>query len=217
MITMIKEVKGKRVIISTFYEGYAIKAAITKLSPNKIILLIDEPVETKKKENMYQRLKSLKDFYKGTNTNILDIETTKIVSYDIPKIIKEVLKKIDEESKQGSEVIIHITEGRKITSLALLFSAYMKKDKVIEAYYITEEKHDLIKLPLLNFQINETKKELLKEIAKNHFNFKKLMKKAGIKQSALYQNIKELKQEGYIQNGKNKKLELTELGRIINS
>ena len=41
--------EGERVVISTIYEGYAVKQAIKKLSPDKLILLADEPEDKKKK------------------------------------------------------------------------------------------------------------------------------------------------------------------------
>jgi len=199
----------QRVVISTIYEGYAVKQAITKLSPDKLILLVDEPFDANKKEKMIQLIKSIKDFFKET----LIVETAKIPSYDIPKIMEEVIKIIDKEYKEGNKIFVHTTEGRKTTSFALLFAAYRRKNKINAAYYITEEKHALIKLPLLNFDINNTKKFFLKEIANGNGELKELQKKAKLKPSATYQNIQELRQEGYLSNDKEPKL--TELGRVM--
>jgi CRISPR locus-related DNA-binding protein len=200
---------GGRVIISTIYEGYAVKQAITKLSPDKLILLVDEPFDVRNKEKMIQLIKSIKDFFKES----LIIETAKIPSYDIPKIMEEVIKIIDKEYKEGNKIFIHTTEGRKTTSFALLFAAYRRKDKINGAHYITEEKHTLINLPLLNFDINDTKKFFLKEIANGNGKLRELQKKAKLKPSAAYQNIQELKKEGYLSNDREPKL--TDLGRIM--
>ncbi|GAH06327.1 unnamed protein product, partial [marine sediment metagenome] len=120
---------------------------------------------------------------------------------------------IDSESKQESEIIIHATEGRKTISLALLYAAYRRRNKIDGAYYITEEEHNLIKLPLLKFEINDSKKTFLKEIAKGNGKLEKLQEKADLKPSAAYQNIQELKEDGYIEN--NKELKLTDLGRVM--
>ncbi len=204
-----KKEDRKRVIISTIYEGYALKHAIPKLSPDKIILLIDEPPEERKKQRMYSVIKSLKDFFKEA----IEIETVKISPYNLSKIMGEVIKIIDREYKKNNKIIAHITEGRKITSLALLFAAYTRKEKIEKAYYITEEEHRLISLPLLDFQFNGTKRDLLNEVSKNNSEPDKLMKKLKIGKSALYQNITELKKEGYLEN--NKELKITELGRIM--
>jgi len=201
--------EGKRVVISTIYEGYAIRHAIPKLSPDKLILLIDEPADEKKKEKMYDVIKSLKDFFKDA----IEIETNKISSYDLPKIMGEVINIIDKEAKEGNKIIIHITEGRKITSLSLLFAAYRRKEKIEASYYITEEEHRLINLPMLDFQFSGTKKILLNEISKNNIEPDELMKKLEIGKSALYQNIQELRKEGYLEDSK--ELKITELGRIM--
>jgi len=199
----------KRVVISTIYGGHAVKQAITKLSPDKLILLMDEPTDTKKKEDIIQVVKSIQEFFKDT----LTIETRKILNYDIPKIMKEVIEIIDKESEKGNEILIHTTEGRKTASLALLFASYRRRGKIEGAYYITEEEHELIRLPLLNFGINETKKMVLKEIEKGNGNLRELMEKLKIKQSATYQNVQELKHEGYVSNAG--QLKLTDLGRVM--
>jgi len=201
--------EGLRVIISTIYEGYAVKQAIAKLSPDKLILVTDEPKDKKKRDNMGEVIKTIKEFFKET----ILIEVIKIPSYNIPKIIEKVIKIIDKESGKGNKIFIHITEGRKTISLGLLFATYRRKEKVKGAYYITEEKHILIKLPMLNFEINETKKLFLKEISKGNGKLKELQKKIKLKPSATYQNIQELKEEDYIENEDG--LKLTDLGRIM--
>lgn len=201
--------EGGEVLISTIYEGYAVKQAVLKFSPDKLILLVDEPTDKRKKEKMISVIKAIKSLFKEG----LIVEQIKISTYDIPQIMETAIKIIDEEFKKGNKIIIHITEGRKITSLALLFSAYVRKEKIKDIYYITEEKHEKIKLPLLEFGINNTKKEFLKEITKGNGELKNLQEKIKVGPSAAYQNIQELKEEGYLEN--NKELKLTDLGRIM--
>ena len=199
-----------RVVITTFYEGSAIKKIIPKLSPNKLIILIDDLKATEnKKEEMKKTLDSIKDMFRG----IIEIEAIKISSYDLPKIMEEAAKKIKEEYDKGNEILIHITEGRKITSLALLFAGYMNRDKIKGAYYITEENSQLLSLPLLSLGVGESKKKILEQIFKRNGEIKKIEKKLKIKQSAVYQHVQELKNEGYLEKGK--ELKLTDLGRIM--
>ena len=201
---------GDRVVISTFYEGFAIQKIIPKLSPNRLIILLDDLKATEsKREDMKRTLNSIKDLFKG----IIEIETLKISSYDLPKIMEEVTKKIGDEYEKGNEILIHITEGRKITSLALLFAGYMNRDKIKGAYYITEENSQLLSLPLLILGVGESKKKLLKEISRGNGEVKKMEKRLQIKQSAVYQHIQELKNEGYLE--KDKELKLTDLGRMM--
>jgi len=197
--------RGVRVIISTVYSGRAIKVAINKLSPDKLILIIDESKDKTKEGTVKELSKVFKD--------IIEIEILKTSLYDIPEIISKVTKKIDEEFKKDNEILLHITEGRKITSLALLFSGYMKKDKIKGAYYIIEETNQVLPLPLISFDLGESKKRLLRELSKGNGIVHDLEKKLKIKQSAIYQHVQELKQEGYIENGK--QLKLTDLGRMM--
>ena len=197
------------VLISTIYEGYAVRHAILKFAPDKLILLVDEPEDKKKKEKMSNVIKTMKDFFKDS----LIIEQIKISSYNIPEIMSKAINIIDDESKKENEIIIHITEGRKIASLALLFATYSRKNKIKNAYYITEEQHNLIKLPMLDFGVNETKKTFLREIKKGNGELKELQDKIKLKQSATYQNIQELKKEEYIE--KDGELRLTKLGEVM--
>lgn len=200
-----------RVLISTIYEGNAVKVAISKLSPDKIILLVDEPKKSKGKRILRDSVTELKKFY----SNLLEIEIIKIKAYEMEQIMQEVARTIDRESKKENEIIIHLTEGRKTGSLALLFAAYLKRDKVKAAYYITEEEHKLISLPIINLSLGESKKRILKEIDNGNGDIKELEHKLKIKQSATYQHLQELKKEGYLQHNGNKEVELTNLGRLM--
>jgi len=195
----------KKVMISTIYKGKVVKAAITKLSPIKLVLLIDKPIEKTKKAAV--------DYLKQHFRDVIQIETLATSVYEMPKIISDVVKKIDEEAKQENEIIVHVSEGRKITSLALLFAAYLRKDKIKGAYYIIEETNEVLTLPLINFSLGGSKKKLLQEVEKGNGKIEKLLKKLQIKQSAIYQHIQELKKEGYLES--NKEFKLTDLGRIM--
>lgn len=200
----------ERVIISTFFEGMAIRHIIPKLSPTKLVIILDDlKASEEKRQKMNLSLNTLNEFFKG----VLEIETMKITSYNIPLIIKEVVNKIDLEYKENKEVLVHISEGRKTTSLGLLYASYVRNNKVEGAYYITEEEHNLIRLPMLNFEINQTKKEILKMIDSGKEDLEKMMKKLDLKQSAIYYNINELIKDGYIKKDDN--LELTDLGKVM--
>lgn len=194
-----------KVMISTVYSGRSIKVAIKELSPNKLILIVDKPIDKVKEESV----KEIKRFYGG----IMQIETLQTSLYNIPEIMEKVITLIDKEAKQGNEIIIHITEGRKTTSLALLFAGYARKEKIKGAYYIIEETNQIMPLPLINLDIGYSKKKLLQEINKGNGEVKKIEKKLSLKPSVVYQHIQELKKEGYIEN--NKELKLTDLGRIM--
>lgn len=197
---------GEKVVISTVYSGKAIKVIIKNLKPDKLILIVDDPMPETKKAT----IEELKEKFKG----IFEIEIVKASLYDIPEIMKIVTKKIDEEFEKGKEIIMHITEGRKITSLALLFAGYARKNKVSESYYVEEEGDKILALPVIvKFDISENKKKFLQEVEKGIMDIDKIIKNLSIKQSAIYKYIKELREEGYLEN--TKELKLTELGKIV--
>jgi CRISPR locus-related DNA-binding protein len=196
----------KRILITTIYTSDAIKIAINKISNiDEIIYLVEDPLEEKTKSNS---IKELKETFKG----IIQVTELKTSLYDVPKIMSDVLKKIDSISKED-EIFIHISEGRKTLAFGLLFAAYMRQERIKGVYYIIREEKKLLTLPLLNLSINESKGAILKEIAKENENLENIMKKLDLSKSMTYQYINELKNEGYITNGEH--LKITELGRVM--
>ena len=192
-------------LISTVYSGRSIKIAIKQLSPAKLILIVDKPINKTKE----LAVNEIKKFY----NNVLEIETLQTSLYNIPEIMEKVIRVIDKEIKKENEVLIHITEGRKTTSLALLFAGYTRKENINGVYYVIEETNEILSLPLIKLEVGNSKKQLLKEISRGNGEIKKMEKKLKIKQSAVYQHVQELKDEGYLE--KDKELKLTDLGRIM--
>jgi len=196
----------KRVIVSTIYSGKAVKLAIKALSPDKMIFVMDQGKE-KTRDNA---LNELKKVFGG----IIEIELLKVKDlYDIAKIAEKVTEKIDKEKESGNEIILHISEGRKTTSLALLFAGYSRKAKVSGAYYITEETGKVITLPMIDLKPRESKKDIIREIDNKITNIEQIAKRVKIKPSTVYQHIQELKDEGYLE--KTKELKVTDLGRMV--
>ena len=135
----------------------------------------------------------------------------KTESYDIVKIAKSVVKIIEKEYTSGNEIVLHITEGRKTMAIGSMYAAYARKKMIKGIYYITEEKNELISLPILELQINETKGKIMKEFAKGNTNIKNLAKLTGKTEAMIYAHISSLKTEGYI----SPKGKLTDSGRIV--
>ena len=189
-----------KVMISTVHIQKAVLAAIPKLSPEKIVFLIDS---NSLKTSDISEIKKLYG-------QIMPIEVIKTDSYDIVKIASDVVKKIEEENSKGNEVVIHITEGRKTMAIASMYAAYARKKMIKGIYYITEEKNELISLPVLELQINSTKGTIMKQFAKGNSDIKDLAKITGKTEAMVYAHISDLKEEGYI-SPDNK---LTDSGRI---
>lgn len=188
-------------MISTVHIKNAVVTAISKLSPDKIIFLIEH--ETKKSVDITD-MKEM--FSRGMTVDVLNTS-----AYDIVKIASDVIKKIEEENKAGNEIILHVTEGRKTLAFGAMYAAYARKSMVSGIYYITEETREIISLPVLEINLNESKKIILNEISKGNNNVKSIAKKAGVSQAMVYAHISSLKKEGYI----SEKDELTNAGKIV--
>lgn len=196
---------GKRVIVSTIYSGRAVKVAIKELSPDKMVFVIEEGKEKTRDE----AISELKKVF----GQIIEIELLKVGNvYDIAKVAEKVTEKIDKEKDAGREVILHISEGRKTTSLALLFAGYARKGKVSGAYYITEETGKVLALPMIDMKPRESKKDIIREIDNGITSIEQIARRVKIKPSTVYQHIQELKDEGYLEHGK--ELKVTDLGRM---
>ncbi len=194
-----------RVLISTIYEGRANKIAIKELSPHKLIIVANEKSDL----TQHKAISELREFYKDT----MDIEVLRTSVYDIYKIVKDVISKVDNETKKGNEVAIHVSEGRKTLFLATLFAAYLRKEKIKGAYYVIEETSALLSLPLLDLGLRDTKRKMLQEIIRGNDNINKLIRKLRVKKTMVYTHINDLKKEGYLINDK-RLLEPTDFGKI---
>ena len=189
-----------KVMISTVHIQKAVLAAIPKLSPEKMVFLIDP------KNNKTSDLDEIKRLY----GKIMPIENVKTDSYDIVKIASDVVKAIEKEHSAGNEIVIHITEGRKTMAIGAMYASYARKNMVKGIYYITEEANELISLPILELQINSTKGKIMKELVKGNTDIKSLAKITGKTEAMVYAHLSDLKAEGYVADD----LKLTVSGRI---
>ena len=191
-----------KTLISTIHEGGAVLAAINKLSPDKLILIVIDPLDSIRKKAI--------DNIKKNFGKVIEIETIKTELYDIPKIVRDVNKAIEKESKAGNEISIHISESRKTQSIAAMFSGFINKDKIKGVYYIEEETGKVLAMPLLDFKLGPTKTRILKEISKGDKKMSSIIAKVGKNKSIVYSHIKDLKNDGYVTDS----MELTDAGRI---
>ena len=189
-----------KVLISTIWKGSAVIQAIKLFSPNKVFFIADEPVEDIRNNS----INMIKEIFPN-----LEYKTVSTKIYDIVGIAKSVMDII--ESETGNEIIVHISEGRKTMSLGLLFGAYVKRELVSSAYYITEETNTPIQLPLVKLKLSKQKKGLLQKIDENITSISELAKKLKIKAPTVYVHMKELRDDGFL----NKENKLTEIWRII--
>jgi len=189
-----------KVLISTIWKGSAVIQAIKLFSPNKVFFIADEPVEDIRNNS----INMIKELFPN-----LEYKTVLTKIYDIVGIAKSVMDII--ESETGNEIIVHISEGRKTMSLGLLFGAYVKRELVSSAYYITEETNTPIQLPLVKLKLSKQKIRLLQKINEDISSMPELEKALNVKVPTIYVHMKELRDDGFL----NKENKLTEIGRII--
>jgi len=203
----------KRILFTTIFSSNTIKATINKLSNiDEVIYLVEEGLEKEKSEDAKIKLKAIEDL-KSSFKDVIKITGLRTSLYDIPKIMADVAKKIDQFSKDETEIFIHISEGRKPLALGLLFASYLRNERISGAFYLIKEKNELMTLPLLDFSINKRKRAILNKINQGIEDKDKIQKELKLSRSAVYQYIDELKKEGFITNETG--LKITELGRVM--
>jgi len=189
-------------LITTIFEGGAVLAAINKLSPDKLIVIVPDPMGKERKKAIGQ----IKETF-----SYLKVELLKTKLYDIPVIVKDVCKSIEKEYKEGNDVSIHLSESRKTQSFGSYFGGLLCKNKIKGIFYIEQESGHVLPLPLLNFKLSKTKTMILKEICNGNKSIPSIIKKSGKEKSIIYQHVKVLKSEGYLTED----LKLTDSGRIV--
>lgn len=195
-----------KVLIATLYNPELVLLACTRLSPDRLVLLIDENPDKHQKESL--------DLIKKSLGRVLDIKVVKIPVYDIVGIAKEVVKIIDMQPRNDL-VFLNITAGRKTQAMGVLFGAYARCDLVRKiAYNPDEDKAKVIYLPILSFKLNESSKNILECLDKKEIkNMADLAKETGLSTAMVYRTIDELKDKDFIeitQEG----IKLTDAGKI---
>ena len=190
-------------LISTFYSLEPVMVAITKLSPEKLILLINEDVG---KERLQSEV-TLRD----TVGKVIEIETLNTSVYDVVKIARDTAEIIDNEKANGKNIIVNVSGGRKTQALGALFGSYARHEKVERIVYLTEEDNEVVEIPKLNYGISPTKKLILEEMDKGDSSVNNLSIKIGISRGMTYNHIRELREMGLIEHNK---LEITSAGQL---
>lgn len=190
------------ILITTIYSVESIVLAITRFSIDRLFLLSSEEFD----ETQQNALKQIKDNY----SKVLEIKEKKIPVYDIVKITEKCVELIDAIPNKD-KIFINITPARKTQAIGLLYAAYKRAKLIHKIIYISEEKNEIITLPVLEFSITESQQQILENL-KPEQSITDLANKVKQSKAMLYRNIKELKEKGLIEeeNG----LRLTDAGRI---
>jgi CRISPR-associated protein Csa3 len=194
-----------KVLIATLYSAEPVLLAATRLSAERLVLLIDEKPDS-------DQLKSLKVIQNSLG-KVMDVKVVKTAVYDIVKVAEKCVEIIDQVPREDI-IYINVTAGRKTKALGLLFAAYARCTKVKKiAYNPEEDKTSVVYLPKLSFDLTEDQKKILEYLSSADYkDHAQLAKKLQISRAMLYRHIKDLQDKDFItvENG----LHLTDAGRI---
>ena len=123
--------------------------------------------------------------------------------------ITETLHNIIHKEK-NNEISINVTEGRKTMSLAGVFAASLNKGKIEGAFYLRQDTHELMPIPLVDFEISKSQSRIFAELNNGNKKVAKISKKLDVNRSFVYASIKYLKNKGFI----TKKWDVTDSGKI---
>lgn len=196
---------GMKVLIATLYNPDPVLLAATKLSPDRLILLIDEKPDKKQDEAL--------KLITGSLGKVIDVKTVKCPVYDVVKVAMKCVEVIDMQPKDDL-IFVNITAGRKTQAIGLLFAAYARHDRVRKiAYNPQEDKSTVVYLPRLSFRLTESQKKVLEYLdASEYDSISDLSKKIDLSSAMLYRAIMELKDMDLITVDPGPKL--TDAGKI---
>lgn len=193
-----------RVLLTTTYSADSIILAITRLSVDRVYLLIDKKPD--------QTQTSTIESINKTFGSVVEIKEKKVELYDIVSVAKTVVDMLDDISRK-EEIYVNITPGRKTQAIGVLFGCYVRPDFVKKIFYVPEGTKDMITLPILRFDISQTQKEVLDNIEKIDTP-KALAEEVDTSKAMLYRNIKTLQDRGFIEPKDGQGYKLTDAGKI---
>ncbi|MEM4360575.1 MAG: CRISPR-associated CARF protein Csa3 [Candidatus Anstonellaceae archaeon] len=182
----------KKVLIATLYKYEPVMVSVTKLGPDKLILLIDETPDAKLKDS----LKTLKSVL----SSVIKIEEYFVKQYDVVDTAKKVVEVIDSQPKDW-EIYANVSAARKTKALGLLFGCYARIERIKKILYVKEEDNSILYLPKLSFYLSTSEKQTLVELSKlegKEVSVKDLAKKLNLSTPMLYKIIDELKKRDFL-------------------
>lgn len=185
----------QKLLLTALWSTDSIFACIAKFQINKLVLLVDEVIKDKQKASLEQ--------IENTFNKILKIELLNAPPYDIFEIAKVSLKYIKNNYKQF-EIIINTSTGRRTQAYGMIYSTISNPHYVKEIVYVTEDNKEIILLPKLSHGLSTFKLNILRMIDEN-LNVEEISKKIeankklGKSKSMIYNHIRYLKQNGYLE------------------
>jgi CRISPR locus-related DNA-binding protein len=130
---------------------------------------------------------------KNAVSRFVPIRVYQVNEYDVGQAANTIRKIVMDEHKIRNQIYINLTGGRKTLGLAAMLAAFREADKVLKLFYVTEEKHEIIELPILPYQeISETKAKILKLISQDVIDVKEMSGRLNITETMIYNHIRDL-------------------------
>ena len=170
---------------------------IYKHSPNKVYIVTPEDKKTIDEANLINS--------KFPN---IEFEIVFVKEFDVVGTT-EILNKIIKKEK-GNQIFINVTEGRKTMFLAGVYSASLNKDEVEGAFYLRQDIHELMPIPLIDFEVSQNKFKVLGELDKGNKKVIDIAKKLKVNRSLVYASINDLIKRRYT----TKEWDVTDSGKI---
>jgi CRISPR locus-related DNA-binding protein len=193
-------------LICTFYSFEPIVASATQYSPKRIILLVAS--DSLKKPEVRENIERAKSTYK----NVVPVSVVETGDSDMLRIAGDTIKLIEAENGAGNSIVVNVSGGWKLLAQGTLYGCYAREgmvDKIICNDLSAEGR--IVELPKLCFGLTKAKATVLGEIAKRDSrSMAEIAKKLGKTRAMIYQHLKELKENGYVDG----KFEITLAGRL---
>jgi CRISPR-associated protein Csa3 len=201
----------KKILLTNTYSFTPMIGGITKVNPDIIYLLIDKKSNDKQKK----AIKKLKNTFK-----YIEFKEFKTGVYNPYNISKDIITLIDKIYNEDTQIYVDLTSGRKTKSIGIMLGCYGRSDKIKDILYFTSEDNKMVYLPKLSFDISKNIHELLELISKKKVSMADLAKlaensKLHLGRTAVYNNIKYLKDKGYVIENDQNVLELTDFGKLV--
>lgn len=170
---------------------------IYKHSPNKVYIVTIEDKKTIDEANL------IKSKFPSLEFEIIFVKEFDVVG--ITATLNKIIKK-----EKGNQIFINVTEGRKTMSLAGIYAASLNKDEVEGAFYLRQDTHELMPIPLIDFYLPPHKIKVLVELDKGNKKAMAIANKLKVNRSLIYASIKDLIRGRYI----TKEWNITDSGKI---
>lgn len=194
------------ILIATLYSFEPIIASATKISADRLFLLVDKkPDETQSKSI---------DIIEQSLGAVLEIKKIPTDVYDILSVAKDTVTIIDMLSDKDT-IYVDITAGRKTKALGLLFGSYARADRIKRIMYVKEENKQIMNLPKLSYSITPGQFKIIDFLIKNEVkSMGDFSEKIDVSRAMLYKHIKELKSMDILEESA-EGIKLTDYGRIV--